>query len=384
VSVVEQKAVLNGTDQVVLAQRADFLRPDSRVVILMLANQNDCSIQDGGFGWIAAQLQNGNGSAFHMPKARQECATNPNDPCCLSCAQDQMGCQEDPSCATPVDPLDDNVNLRCFDQKRRFGIDFLYPIERYRAALTEGLVADRDGALVKNPLFAGGRAKEDVFLIGIVGVPWQDIARRDPAGKPNLLQGLNGGGEPVGGLQSAEELAAKGTWDIILGDPANGISPTDPLMIESIAPRMGVHPITGDPMEPPSEGPTANPINGHERQFDDKDDLQFACIFNLPEPVDCSMLPTCPCLGAPNIFDPSCQDEETGTYSTSIQYRGGAYPGIRQLMLLKELGEQGIVGSICPAQIKADTLSDFGYRPVITALAERLAARDALAQPATP
>ena len=37
---------------------------------------------------------------------------------------------------------------RCWQQKRRFGIDFLYPVDRYVDALTKTTVADREGNLV--------------------------------------------------------------------------------------------------------------------------------------------------------------------------------------------------------------------------------------------
>ncbi len=45
------------------------------------------------------------------------------------------------------------MNLRCFDQKRRFGIDFLNKLDRYTNALTKDQVPNRAGELVDNPLF---------------------------------------------------------------------------------------------------------------------------------------------------------------------------------------------------------------------------------------
>ena len=35
---------------------------------------------------------------------------------------------------------DDNLNLRCFNQKQRFGIDLLYPTERYVSGFGDGTV----------------------------------------------------------------------------------------------------------------------------------------------------------------------------------------------------------------------------------------------------
>lgn len=46
----------------------------------MLTDENDCSIVDGGIGWIAASRANG-----EMPPATSECDSNPNDKCCRSC-----------------------------------------------------------------------------------------------------------------------------------------------------------------------------------------------------------------------------------------------------------------------------------------------------------
>jgi hypothetical protein len=95
-----------------------------------------------------------------------------------------------------LNAVDDPLNLRCFDQKRRFGIDFLYPIDRYRRGFSEITIADREGNPVPNPLFfaidpsdgkALTRSPGMVLVAGIVGVPWQDIARQDANGVPNLL-----------------------------------------------------------------------------------------------------------------------------------------------------------------------------------------------------
>ena len=49
-----------------------------------------------------------------------------------------------------------------------------------------------------------------------------------------------------------------------------------------------------------------------------------------------------------------------------IQYKAKGYPGIRELQVLRGIGEQGIVASICPADV-----SD-GYRPAIEAVLDRI------------
>ncbi|NRA33272.1 MAG: hypothetical protein HRU17_08020 [Polyangiaceae bacterium] len=49
-----------GIDEELLAQRARFLRPDSLVSVLMLSDENDCSLQAEGVGWIPVGYTNGN------------------------------------------------------------------------------------------------------------------------------------------------------------------------------------------------------------------------------------------------------------------------------------------------------------------------------------
>jgi hypothetical protein len=50
----QQCAYPVGIDLVLLAQRAAFLRPDSAVAVVMLSDENDCSIRDGGQYFLAA------------------------------------------------------------------------------------------------------------------------------------------------------------------------------------------------------------------------------------------------------------------------------------------------------------------------------------------
>ena len=122
-------------------------------------------------------------SGRRLQRSTSVCATNPNDPCCQSCAEPNANANcpvpsSDASCAQgPLLPADDDLNLRCWEQKRRFGVDLLQPISRYVNGLTRQQVPDRSGAPVANPLFAGQqRHPSQVLYASIVGVPWQDIA----------------------------------------------------------------------------------------------------------------------------------------------------------------------------------------------------------------
>ncbi|MGK4005046.1 hypothetical protein WMF31_20635 [Sorangium sp. So ce1036] len=366
-------ATPEGLDAPLLQQRAAFLRPDSLLLIVMLTDENDCSIVDGGLHWRVAHVSQ------RMSRARSECAIDPDDPCCMSCSAAPGECPPDPTCegddgqVATLRPEDDRVNLRCFDQKRRFGVDFLYPVERYVEALTSATITARDGEIVPNPIFSGpdpsggdsrGRRPEHVLFTGIVGVPWQDIAR-DPS-------------DLSAGLKTAAELAAPlpgggTTWDVILGEPERAIPPKDPLMLESTAPRSGVNPITGDPTAPP--GSITNPINGSEYTTETRGngDLQYACVFPLPEPRICDEeSSSCDCAAADND-SPVCEVNPDGGGRT-LQVRAKAYPGLRELDLMRRLGDRAIPASICPAQLDDATRADYGYRPTVRAILDRLSA----------
>jgi len=380
ITVVDDQAVLSGTDTVLLQQRANFLRPDSLLGILVLSDENDCSIRDGGSYYFAGQIYSpGSTSAYHLPKPRHQCAIDPNDECCASCGVSvPASCEPElDDCDGVLDPIDDHINVRCHDQKRRFGIDFLQPIARYEAGLTQSNVADRDGNLQPNPIFSDLQPDDDssairgpslVFMLGIVGVPWQDIARKDDDGNPDLQSGV----------QSGAELAANGTWDLILGDPScyhtdAGCLPTDPLMHESIDLRSGNNPVTGEAIATAST-PLGNAINGHDYATPARDDLQYACIFELPDPKDCATVPAgqnCDCSSdAIAEENPLCYN---GTGYDEIQRRAKAYPGTRELQVLQLLGAQGAVGSVCPAQSDTPTGADFGYAPAMRTFVEMMA-----------
>ncbi|WP_437827432.1 hypothetical protein [Sorangium sp. So ce1153] len=386
---VGNEAVRKGLDTRLLEQRQAFLRPDSLLAIIMLSDENDCSIREGGTAYKVAQ-------AGRLPRPRKECSEKgPDDPCCKSCSVDRGECPIDETCGVPGGPfevlsdVEDPPNLRCFDQKRRFGANLLYPIDRYTKALTEPQIQDHEGNVVDNPIFsdldptdgnATVRPPELVFFAGLVGVPWQDIARQNDAGQPDLKGGKDKEGNPVGGFKSAEELGAQiaglsSTWDIILGDPRARRAPADPHMVESPTPREGENPITGTRIASPDSPDDENLINGHEwNPKPDFGDLQFACVFPLRTSVmngDCDKR-----TDKEDRNSPLCVDNPDGTDS-NVQVKAKAYPGLRQLELIRDLGEQGIVGSVCPAQTEksgpGDT--DFGYRPAVGAIVDRLKTR---------
>ena len=382
IKAVNGQVVREGVDEALLAQRAEFLRPGSLLAIVMLTDENDCSIIERGDAHRVAD-------PTPMARPRQECAENPDSACCKPCDEDRGACPEDPTCfdasgaVARLEPEDDRVDLRCFDQKRRFGADLLYPVERYVNALTKARIDPSRDTLevaegeegVENPIFADPipgdgldqrRAPNLVFFAGIVGVPWQDIAR-DPS---DLREGFKTAAE-----LGAADAGGRSVWDIILGDPGARVPPLDPLMRESFGLRAGENPVTGEPMATPAT-PNANSINGHDRSIPDRDDLQYACIFPLLPDTErdcaaaCARENGCDCRN-PENDDPLC-DVDPGKGTPTRQARGKAYPGLRQLGVLKGLEDQGIVGSVCPAQLGDAGRDDYGYRPAIGAIVDKL------------
>ncbi|HVY49567.1 MAG TPA: hypothetical protein VHB21_26925 [Minicystis sp.] len=371
-----QTFVPHGVDQTVLEQRAQFLRPDSLLVVAMLSDEDDCSIKEYSYFPFAAMITDGAGNPFELPRARAVCKTNPDDPCCGSCAIDPPdGCPADPTCEQNGGMLtqaEDPVNLRCWNQKRRFGIDFSYPPDRYIAALQSDKVPNRNGELVPNPIFSYNKPEDMgkplrdpglALLTGIVGVPWEDVAR-DPH---DLTKGLKDDAE----LAAATLPGGHTTWDALVGTKPYS-DPLDPFMIASRTPRSGTNPFMGASIEPPSTS-TPNPINGHEYDTDaipgSVGDLEYACTFPLAMPRDCSVATgNCDCENATNVGEnPLC-----GASTPTTQIAAKAYPGQRQLTVLKGLGAQGVVASICPSEASNENALDYAYRPAMRAVIERV------------
>ena len=375
--------VTNGIDSTLLAQRAAFLRPDSAVQVVFLSDENDCSIRDSSVGWVLATT-----TGQMLPRATAACAGDPNAACCSSCGSpDVAGCTphaEDPNCQLgPLTPTEDVPNLRCFGQKRRYGIDLLHPISRYAVGFSEPMICpsssfgDADcqcrlaalnggscvaGAAEPNPLFAGGRHPSLVSVAAIVGVPWQDLAV-DPSDAVNT------------DLLDASALSAMGRWNAIAGVPELSQEPSDPYMRESVEPRSGTNPVTGAAIA--SDAAAPSPINGHDRVLTTKDDLQYACTFELPEVRDCLTVgesSVCDCSAGQLSGDP--QDPVClppgGTSYGNLQYYAKAYPGLRTLALARYLDTRAVVGSICSSNVTDQTQPNYAHHQSVRAILARL------------
>ena len=354
-----------GLDEELLKQRRDFLRPDSLVAIVMLSDENDCSVAVGHGNYMINKT---------MPRGTAACSeVGPEDPCCRPCtiieSAPPLGClpiAQDPACSAGMthSAETDSPNVRCFDQKRRYGMDLLYPVERYIGGLTTLTAPDRNGNLVPNPLFVDESAPDLpprstglVFLAGIVGVPWQDVATEESISGDGLE------------YLTAQEIDDKGRWPLLVGE--DGSAPTDPFMRGSIEPRTAgeVNPIVQQPIVAPGAG-TVNSINGHEYYHETNFlDLQYACIYPLASPEICSADTQCDCDDAPE--KPLCRDPNTGTYGAT-QYFAKAYPGTRQLEVLRGIEEQAIVASICPKVYADQSNPSYGYGPAVQAIIDRL------------
>jgi hypothetical protein len=367
------QAQAQGVDAVVLSQRAAFLRPDSVLAVVMLSDENDCSIQDEGYGWLISR-------AAPMFRSTSACK-NPNDKCCQSCAEvaANAGC---PTIATDSECVkgstlassEDDLNLRCFEEKRRFGFSLLYPIARYRDGLTrQTVIARSTQQAVLNPIFAGHkRHPSQVILTGIVGVPWQDLADQASLTGPGLTN------------LTAAQLTQLGRWPLMIGGPDASPPklPADPFMIETPVDRSTAVSATKHPLvdaalvASTSTNPQANVINGHETVNIGNRDLQAACTFPLAQPVTCNQVAFdadkgCRCFMEDNAYNRATCQPPAGGPAGITQYYEQAYPGVRHLQLLQSLGDNAVTASACPKVTTPDA-ADYGYRPAMKALAARL------------
>lgn len=392
-------------DSIVLSQRAAFLRPDSLVGIVVLTDENDCSMKSKGQTWIVTDQEDSSGTF----RGSAACEADPNDPCCQSCGSSRVpaGCPTEadgtaPGCAeltfpvwTRSDPGEDSPNLRCFQQKRRFGVDFLFPTERYVNALTQDRICPADNTLyfadsfcnvgeqADNPLWVNGgihRPPGRVLFTTISGVPWQDLAV-DPDAEVVTYRGTAGDAEP-----SLD-------WDLLLGlTSSDGTRPLyatadgalDPLLVESVTPRSGSNWPTDTPLAAPDSPYMANPINGHEWNIVDRSALQYSCLMPMPEPEVClsaddqaalaaefGVIHSCHCsdYGNDEFRSPTCQAPD-GSYGLT-KYFSGAFPPTRLLQVQERLVSDGpvtsIVGSVCAKSLD-DSLADSGFKPTMDLL----------------
>lgn len=403
------EVVLSGVDTVLLKQRKDFLRPDSLVAVIMLTDEEDSwsdPLALDGHAWVTRELTYPSAVPHAygtMPRATSECAADPNARACTSCLYggNKPGTNDaiadDPECKKGFyTAAEDALNVRYTnDMKRKYGIDPQFPIARYVDGLKSKLVPNRNGEHngghgpylgqknCSNPLFAanlpdgtdvtddalcklgaGPRTEGLVFFAIIGGVPWQLLAQ---------------GADPKSAFKSTLDDS---DWVKILGSDPKTFSTVgiDPHMIESISPRPG--------LPPPTASNTADPVHGREWKTSLVNgqglDLEYACTFDLPKAKDCTApenTGACDCLGT------ATGPEGSPLCNGTTQVRGKAYPTVRELRVAKGLGDQGVVGSLCARNVSDKTAADYGYRPAVNAIVDRLGkilTAQCLPRPLTP
>jgi len=425
-----REAQWQGVDTVLLAQRADFLRPDSLVAVIVVSDENDSEVDVRSFNGTGWNFMD---TSFDPPRGTSACATDANSAACTSCGFSGTTNTTDPACAMgPYKSLNDwgyDLNLRHVHEKEKYGVSVQFPIQRYVLGLTSRQVPDRSGEYpaggsgmyaglaaashdCTNPLFA---AKLPSPPPGVDPSQWQPTA----AELCNLTPGTRGlslvyyshiGGVPHQLLQvdptnpsSPQKVhLTAADWTLILGkDPlAYDYTGIDPHMIESYQPRTGaVVPDGGFSVADSSAAEGADPISGREWITDStmaqhnglNVDREYACTFKLPAPRDCStaatnadptLLDSCDCMSpvsGTGAFTHAQVPAVCNDATPTQQDYAKAYPTIRELLLAQQLGEvdganQGVVSSLCPIHSVPATPNDplYGYRPAMAAIVDRL------------
>jgi hypothetical protein len=140
----------------------------------------------------------------------------------------------------------------------------------------------------------------------------------------------------------------------------------------------------------PASGANGDPYNGREwntnvgPHLDLNVDRQYACIFQLRAPRDCSRnssgvynVPangySCDCSSTQLTADELSPVCDPGNPTSQLYAK--AYPTTRELDLARKLGAQGVVGSICPIDVSDNAAGNdplYGYRPAITQLVSQV------------
>ena len=423
-----------GVDNVIIQQRAAFLRPDSLVAVIVVTDENQevaDPLQLSGTAW-AFENADFPGSpgwpTYGATEGTTKCATNPTDPACQCCATISdpaalaANCQNQNDSGTGsaiyyTPAALDEPNVRFFHMKQRFGVDVGYPSSRYVNGLTNSVVPKQsydqnpDHSLVActNPLFASTLPTDSTKEL--CNLPANGATGRHPGGNlvyyaaitgvpHQLIQSTPGDGECPTGTAAADcpqkSALTAADWITILGnDPENyDFTGVDFHMLESWIPRdKNVQAATGAINASnclPGSPDNCDPINGREYNTADGQlgysDLEYACTFLFNTPKDCTQPQyngACDCQhdpdsGAPlvpNGTSSLCQ-QTGGTYGTTQTY-GKAYPCIEELSVARQLKDYGIVSSLCPIHptpVGGPNDQLYGYRPAVNAIINRLKA----------
>ncbi len=424
-------------DTTILQQRADFLRPDSLVAVIVLTDENDSEVDVRSFGGTAWNFMTTSPS-FKPPRGTQICQTDPNNPGCTSCAFGKNG--NDPNCMTNggvySDPHDwgADLNLRHVHEMQKYGVSVQFPLERYVLGLTSPRVPNRDTEYPPGATSYQGTAMGNLKCVNplyAAKLPtsggtsnWtpsaDELCNLTPGTrKPGLVFYAHIGGVPHQLLQVDPSMAdspqkdpdkmTEADWQLILGNNPDKFdySGIDPHMVEDYKPRTGVPvPSNGFKVADATSAAGTDPISGREwvtnsaapnGEHQSRVDREYSCIFELETPRECdpaatqadpTLLASCDCVPPnPNTGTfspaeiPAVCDAQTPTRQTFAK----AYPTIRELELAHLLGKvnganEGIISSLCPIHTKdqsPDGMSDplFGYRPAMNAIIQKLSSQ---------
>jgi len=408
------RAVYEGLDEQLLAQRNAFLRPDSTVAVVLLTDEDDSSADPLA---IAGQAWNFQASSFSpytddvrrqrtttgvptytAPRGTSACETEPASAACTSCAYGTS--LSDPACQINggyLTPAEDDMNVRFFDMKRRFGVDPQYPLSRYVAGFRAAKIPGRDDEHDPSGRYVGTPRCTNP-LYAAVTYPSREAASAVGRDLCNLPQGSRKPGDVyfmvLGGVgnhllydtNASNHAVPKANlpWAQIVGrDPARyDRRDIDPHMLPSTAPRAGL-------AAPAVRGDNgSDPVHGREWTTNGTD-LQFACTFALkkthttqgsnaespnsdgtagfycgpaamgapPRASDVPVVSLSQCECNTFVDDVPLCDPADGTR----QIRAAARPSLRELTLARDLGDQAVVGSVCPiSDVAADDKSQYG------------------------
>ncbi|MBX3226858.1 MAG: hypothetical protein KIT84_38430 [Labilithrix sp.] len=433
----QQADLGEGIDLDVLKQRADFLRPDSLVAIIMLTDEDDSSADPlavGGFGYAfmarsfpGSKVNRGTSAqGTTAPRGTSKCETDPAHAECTSCGfasscdPNSESCQkikQDVNCtSSPIQgqsgpgfdgfygPTDDDLNVRFHRMKERFGVDPQYPLKRYVDGFTKFRVPDRTGEhtiregangqrLISdyvgtpkctNPLFASklpSESGDEICLLGRSTRSPDLIFFAVVGGVPNKLLHFDSSGTPEA---SERNRISNDDWVKILGrDPANfDYEGIDPHMVQSVAPRED---LLGAGSATSARGQNGtDPVHGREWNTAKKD-LQYACTFDLTTERSCATgTESCDCTDDQSNPAASPNPPLCATDGSATQIKAKAYPTIREFQVVRALGDQGIIASLCPIQLDPQRKNDpdYGYNPAVAAIIDRL--KNALTQQCLP
>lgn len=244
--------------------------------------------------------------------------------------------------------------------KRRFGVDPQFPLERYVHGLLSAKVPDRNTDHDANGKYVTAHTCDNpIYAATLPTSPSEELCHlpAGPRSQKLVVVSVIAGAPP----ELLHPNMTNADWTAVVGrDPsAYDFTGIDVHMMQSTTPRPG--------LPPPTAANDADSVTGREWNTNNED-LQYACIFALEEPRDCSQLDaSCDC--AEGVATPLCDPAVPNR-----QLRAKAYPGIRPLQLARLLGDNAVASSICPSPpANPSSAPPLHYEAAMNELGDRMA-----------